>query len=147
MHTIPENETPLHRSVVQDSFQTYLPLRGQGYEVTANPLGTTNRWVGGENNKIYPDIILWRPNPNSPTSGTAVTVEQIETQRSIELEQNIDNWAKLATLKDVEFVLVVPVEIQEAVQSTLKTRNIQPKKFQVYEYNPTQNRFIFRDIT
>lgn len=145
MHIIPDNEKPLHSTVVNESYKTYTPVTSQGMQVTPNPMVSNKRFVGGENNKIFPDIIVWRPNTNQSSGGTAVLVEQIETPSSINIGTNLENWRKLDSLNNVDFTLVIPSENLTSVRDLLRQYSITPDKLQTYEYDQTRNGYIFRD--
>jgi hypothetical protein len=143
-HKIPENEKTYHAMVAQSSGLTYMPLRADGLEVTINPVISDKRWVGGENNRIYPDIVLWRPNPSNPNIGAAIIVEQIETSSSINL--NINNWKKLSELQNVNFILVIPLENVDYVLGILREQSIHPYRLQAYTYNQSSNNFTFTEV-
>ena len=121
------------------------PLANQGLQVTPNPLIPNKRFVGREGNKIFPDIVVWRPNNLTQSSGTAVLVEQIETPSSLNILDNIENWRRIDNLRNVDFTLVVPHENLDPVRNLLSQYNITPDKLQTYEYDPRSNGFIFRD--
>lgn len=142
MHDIPNEEQQLHKLLVGQSYETYLQLRSQGLEVTPNPLVSEKRYVGG-NNKLYPDIVVWRPNSPGSQEGTAVMIEQIETSNSI--NRNVERWRELAST-GINFTLVVPLTNLDEVRNLLSTNNISVNKLQTYEYNQATNRFLFGDI-
>lgn len=144
MHEIPENEKSFHMAVVRQSFLTYLQFRAQGLEVTANPLEGNKRTVGGSD-KIYPDIIAWRPSSLGSTSGTTLIVEQIETNNSFS-SHNIDIWRRLYQLRNVQFILVVSNTDIGLTRNLLRESNISPTRLQTYTLNVETNQFVFRDV-
>jgi hypothetical protein len=146
MHIIPESDRMFHQMIVQSSVQTYYPYRAQGLEVTVNTLSNPKQYVGGENNKLYPDIILWRPNGYQSNAGTALVAEQVETINSININQNIEAWRGLAALGDVTFILVIPTASLPVVRQILTMQRITPTRLQTYNYNQAQNNFTFQDV-
>lgn len=106
-------EKAKHDSIVLTSFGTYLKdkLYAQGLKIDHN-VGENKRAVGEGANKIYPDVIVWKPAPGSSSSGSALIIEKIETKRSLGI--NWQDWGKYAN-PNVKFILVVPVgELEEA---------------------------------
>lgn len=144
MHYIPENEIPLHQEVVRASYLTYLQLRNQGLEVTPNPLVATKRFVGGENNKIYPDIIAWKPKYLGSSEGVAILIEQIETPGSMVLNARTD-WIRLSNL-GINFTLVVPLEWLGIAQDLLRQYSIRINRLQTFQRQERTNNFIFSDV-
>ncbi len=128
-HYIPENEVNLHNQIVQASFNTYLPLTSQGFQVTPNPLAKNKTSVGGLN-KVYPDIVVWRPNQGAVNKGTAVVSEVIETPGSVNYNREL--WRKLGSINSMEFTLIVPSEQATNVKNIIQTENIGVKRLQTY---------------
>lgn len=141
-HNIPSNEQQLHRLIVGESYQTYLTLKAQGFNITPNPLILEKRFVGNVK-KVYPDIVVWRPYSPESQEGTTVLIEQIETAGSI--NGNVNTWRDLAST-GIYFVLVVPAEQIEHTRDLLRTNSISVNKIQTWVYDNETNQFSFTDI-
>ena len=95
-----------HDLVIKASSGTYTQLIAQGYKVSINPGAETNQSVGQRPNVVYPDVIVWTPNPENPSSGTAAIIEEIETEESVTLVEAAQ-WKVLGDL-GAKFILIVP---------------------------------------
>ena len=95
-----------HDAVVRASAETYTQLVQQGYRVAINPGSQQNQHVGGRN---YPDVIVWKPNPPpNQSSGTAVIIEEIETDESVNSVEAMQ-WSTYGALGVGKFLLIVPL--------------------------------------
>ena len=131
--------------VTRASASTYnlVQLQQLGLKITVNTSSQKTRWVGGDNNRIYPQIIIWRPDSPESTTGSAVIVETIETMGTL-IGPNVDTWRRLASTGGVVFNLVIPADSLERVRTLLRENNIAANvTLQTYTYNPAENRYFF----
>ena len=105
----------IHNQVVRSSARTYTELIDQGYKVTINPGSEKNQWVD-ENEQLFPDVVVWKPNPQNPRKGTAIIIEEIETEDSVNQKES-EQWLKYGKLQIDKFILIVPVKkVKEALE-------------------------------
>jgi len=101
-------EQSIHDQVVGASASTYTKMEESGYKVSSNPNGYQNQYVGPRTNPQYPDVVVWYPSEPGSTGGTAHTIEEIETEGSVN-EEEASQWAAYAAL-NVVFRLIVPTQ-------------------------------------
>lgn len=95
-----------HDRVVLGSSKTYGEMESRGSKVSINPNGEKNRYVGGESNPRYPDVIVWKPNFPGSSSGTAEIIEEVETADSMTRSES-KQWKDYGSL-GIKFILTVP---------------------------------------
>jgi hypothetical protein len=127
-----------HDQVVRASAATYNQLLQQGYKVGINPGAETNQQVGSGN---YPDVIVWKPNPPpKQNEGTAVIIEEIETEDSVTANEAAQ-WKKFGELSVSKFILIVPAtKIREALALVQSER---VKVSEIWSYEDRGGRYFF----
>lgn len=118
-----------HDVVVRASAATYSDLEKQGNKVTTNPNGQQNQKVGEDN---YPDVIVWKPSEENPNSGTAIVIEEIETEESVTESESIQ-WKKYAELGVSVFRLIVPLSKTQDAYTLIVTKKIKVSEIWSYE--------------
>ncbi|MBI3984986.1 MAG: hypothetical protein HY344_03540 [Candidatus Levybacteria bacterium] len=135
----------VHTMVVGQSANTYRNSKyvlDNGLLVETNFPSSKKRYVGGASNPLYPDIIIWKPNFPGASSGTAVIIEEIETNKT--LYNKSDYWKKLGDT-GITFFLVVPEGKANDVLNIIKQYGIRVDQIQTYTYNPTTKAYIFKN--
>lgn len=132
--------------VALSSAATYeaVKLRDLSLQITVNLSSNRTRFVGGSENPIYPEIIVWKPNAPGSGRGKAVVVESVETPRTI--EKNVFKWKRLASL-GVIFNLLIPEGQEAKVKGLLQSNDIKNTKLQVYKLNNVTKRYDFTNVT
>jgi hypothetical protein len=128
-----------HDAVVQASAETYNQLIQQGYRVTTNPGSERNQQVGSGN---YPDIVVWKPDPLNPTKGTAVIIEEIETQDTV-TSQEAAQWKKYGNLS-VKFILLVPAAKSREAFALVQMEAV--KVAEIWSYEERAGRYLFNKV-
>jgi len=127
-----------HDQVVRASAETYNQLVQQGYKVAINPGSEKNQQVGSGN---YPDVIVWKPNPPpNQTSGTAVIIEEIETEDSV-TQAEAAQWKTFGQLGVGKFILLVPAtKVRDALDLVQKNG---VRVSEIWSYENRGGRFFF----
>ncbi len=136
----------IHSMVVGQSANTYRNSQvvvNNGLLVDTNSPTRKTRYVGGQNNPLYPDIIVWKPNYPGSSSGTAVIVEEIETRKTV--YNKADFWKKLGDIGVIKFFLVIPEGTETEVLNIIKQNGIRVDQLQTYTYNPTTKMYNFKN--
>jgi|ERR1035441_3451737 hypothetical protein len=129
---------PEHDQVVKASAGTYGQLIQQGYRVATNPGSEKNQQVGSGN---YPDVIVWKPNPPpNQTSGTAVIIEEIETEESVTAAE-VEEWKRYGQLGVSKFILIVPVT--KARDALALVQQAGAKVSEIWSYENRGGHFFF----
>lgn len=63
--------------------------------------------MGGEDNKQYPDVCVWKPSFPGSNSGDVSVIEEIETEESV-TDNEAEQWKDYASLGIQMFRLIVP---------------------------------------
>ena len=121
----PYNQS-IHDNVVRASRNTYAELEKQGYKVSINPDGEQNQGVGSTQ-LLYPDVIVWLPSKEDSSRGTAVIIEEVETESSVN-QNEVNQWQSYAKLGVGKFLLIVP-----NTKAQLALQLVQQYKIDVYE--------------
>lgn len=116
-----------HDKVVRASANTYTEADARGFKVSINPNGEKNFVMGGEGNKQYPDVCIWKPSSPGSNSGDVSIIEEIETEESV-TENEAEQWKDYASLGIQMFRLIVP----KSKVSTAK-QIVEKKKISVTE--------------
>lgn len=135
-----------HTMVVGQSANTYRVSKyvlDNGLLVDTNYPTNKRRYIGGENNPLYPDIIVWKPNFPGSSAGTAVIVEELETRKTI--YNKADFWKKLGNISGIIFFLVVPEGTENEVLSMIRQNGIRVDQLQTYNYNPITKMYSFKN--
>jgi hypothetical protein len=122
----------LHDLVVEASAQTYWQMRQQGYSVSTNPDGITNQFIGTANDPKYPDVIVWKPNAPGSNTGTAVIIEEIETEDSVNGTE-VRQWIEYANLNVNKFILVVPASKAAAALDLIRMHQVRVSEIWYFE--------------
>jgi len=136
---------PERDRVTRASESTYdlTQLQQQGLQITVNTSSNKARWVGDTNNRIYPQIIVWRPDFPGSDTGRAVIVEAIETSGTLGVP-HIERWRILSTIVGVHFNLIVPQGSSDRVRTLLRQNNIiTGVNLQTYTYDSNTDRYNF----
>lgn len=127
-----------HDQVVRASAETYNQLVQQGYKVAVNPGSEKNQQVGSGN---YPDVIVWKPNPPpNQTSGTAIIIEEIETEESV-TQTEANQWKQFGQLSVSKFILIVPATKAREALSLVQSNGV--KVSEIWSYENRGGRFFF----
>lgn len=118
-----------HDIVVAASAGTYNELIKQGHKVSTNPNGQQNQKVGGDH---YPDVIVWKPNQENPNTGTAIVIEEIETEETVN-ESEAKQWREYAELGISIFRLIVPLSKVQSALQIVQTKKIKVTEIWSYE--------------
>lgn len=124
---------------------TYNPTQLQqlNLQIDVNTSTQKVRWVGNENNPIYPQIVVWRPNYPGSSAGNAVVVEMIETVGTLGTP-NIQKWRRLASIAGIHFNLIVPHGNLVQVRQLLRDNNITTGvNLQTYSHDASTDRYTF----
>lgn len=128
-----------HDSVVRASRDTYSELANQGYMISINPAQEHNQYVGGAN-KLYPDLIVWRPNANDRSTGTAIIIEEVETEDSVN-EIEAQQWVAYGKLNISQFRLIVPT--QKAADALRIVQQYNIKVTEIWHYSSVGGKIYF----
>lgn len=74
------------------------------YNLTTNPNGEQNRWVGSERNQQWPDLVAWR---REGDRDKPVWIAEVETVSSVNETEARNQWRAYAALTKPLY-LVVP---------------------------------------
>lgn len=129
-----------HDAIVAASASTYSQLVQQGYRVSTNFGSQHNQFVGTDKNRLYPDIIVWKPNENNPTTGTAIIIEEIEMEGS-RLDLKVDNWKQLADLGISKFILLVAKNSSNVALNLIQSHQINVSE--IWNYEKIGSNFYF----
>jgi hypothetical protein len=131
-----------HDSVVRASVGSYSTLRSQGFEVTINPGSDKNRYVGGDDNPRYPDVIVWKPEYPGATRGTAIIIEEIETENSVSYTEG-EQWKDFGAL-GIKFLLSVPRGKEYAAKQIIDYMGVRVDELWTYTFNTTTGKYDFQ---
>lgn len=136
----------IHTMVVGQSANTYRNTKyilDNSLLVDTNSPSNKRRYVGGDTNPLYPDIIVWKPNFPGSSAGTTVVVEEIETEKTLYTKANF--WKKLGNISGILFFLVVPAGKENDALNIIKQHGIRVDQIQTYSYNPTSKLYTFKN--
>jgi len=119
-----------HDGVVRTSSRTYGKMEEKGYLVSVNPDGEKNRYVGGELNPRYPDVIVWLPDKPGSSSGKAAIIEEIETADSVTAGES-KQWKDYGSL-GIKFLLIVPRGYAKEAADIADSENVNVTEIWVY---------------
>lgn len=128
----------IHDKVVRASVNTYSELVNQGHKVAINPGSEKNQWVSSD--KLYPDLIVWKPDANDSTTGTAIIIEEIETEESV-TEAEADQWDRYGKLQISNFRLIVPVSQAAQALEIVQRRKI--RVTEIWHYSVQGDKIYF----
>lgn len=123
----------IHDLVIRASRDTYTELTNQGYIVSINPSQEKNQYVG-TSKKYYPDLIVWRPNSIGSNTGTAIIIEEVETEDSVN-QVEAAQWKEYANLKISQFRLIVPVQSSATALQLITAMHIGVTEIWNYSFN------------
>lgn len=129
----------IHDRVVRASKETYFELQKQGYIVSINPNGEKNQSVGSEQ-QCFPDVIVWKPSENDPSSGKAIIIEEIETEDSVNNDES-EQWIEYSKLGVNKFILIVPQNTIQSTMNIIRTKQININE--VWYYTFSGDRILF----
>ena len=129
----------IHDRVVEASANTYAESIEQGYKVSTNPGATKSQKVGGEPG-LYPDVIVWMPDTNNPSSGKAIIIEEIETEDTVN-ENEASQWLKFGEL-GIKFQLIVPFSHASIALQLVQNQQINVSEIWYYTISPG-NQILF----
>ncbi|MFZ6035396.1 MAG: hypothetical protein ACOYUB_04625 [Patescibacteria group bacterium] len=139
-----ESADNLYRSmVIRASASTYTSESLQGLQMTLNLPNNQTRYIGDQFNKIYPDLIIWRPDYIGATNGQPVLVEAIESIRTY--KTSVNKWKTLASL-GIRFNLVIPESEKEQIKLIIKEENITTDNLRLQVYRSEGNHFVFTTV-
>lgn len=92
-------------------------LTSLGLQISYNSSQKKERFIGDINNPIYPDILIWKPDPLKPGKGKTALAELVETSQSIGID-TINKLKKL-TLLEIPCNLIYPEEDSNKVTNLL----------------------------
>lgn len=131
-----------HDSVIRASANTYGTLRAKGFEVTINPGSEKNRFVGGDDSPLYPDVIVWKPDYVGATKGIATVIEEIETSESVNYDEAVNQWKKFGAL-GIKFLLIVPSGYEHRAKELINQSVSRVDELWTYQFDRVNNKINF----
>lgn len=138
----------IHDQVVLASAATYnaQKLDNLGLRVNVNLSGSRSMFVGTQENHIYPDVLVWKPESPNASKGKTVIAEVIETKNTI--DSGSARWKDLANRSGIIFYLIVPKGEEAKVIQSLDTLGIRSQtKLQTWHWDSTQKKYFFESVT
>ena len=138
----------IHDQVVLASAATYnaQKLDELGLKVNVNLLGSRLMFVGTQEDHIYPDVLVWKPESPNASKGKTVIAEVIETKKT--LDSNPARWKALANKVGIIFYLIVPKGEEAKVILSLNALEIRNQtKLQTWHWDSTQKKYLFESVT
>lgn len=105
----PPKEQRKHDEVVRAAVQRWKQVEERGMIRSINPGDEENQHAGAAWNPRYPDVLIWMPEEPGADHGTAMIMEEVETESTVN-EEEVDQWRDYAQLYGYKFNLVVPKE-------------------------------------
>lgn len=107
----------------------------QKYNISTNPDGQQNRWVGSETNQQWPDLIAW---VREGTADKAVWIAEVETKTSVNETEAKNQWKAYAALT-LPLYLVIPSGSALAAKQVATKAGVTISGY--YEFSIVQSKF------
>lgn len=120
----------LHDKVVKDIAKSRFD--GIKYDVYTNPNGEKNAYIGPEENKVYPDIVVLEKGYDRRTG---IAIGEIETDDSIN-DNEAEQWSEYSS-SVIPFYLYIPAGYAQTTIDIMKKKDIKISGLRTYKYLAT----------